>query len=75
MKHYLEHITGLIPYADWELLAGIWQAAMAEKGEFLLEQGAVRFYELSERDGRTTHFFTGPSFFTSFHRLIDQLPS
>jgi CRP-like cAMP-binding protein len=67
---------------DWELLSGIIIFEEVKKGTLLLsegqkcrriwflKEGAVRFYENTNGEYRTTHFFVAQSMFTLYHSLI-----
>jgi len=87
LRPYLEQIAGRMPDKDWEVLRSILRPSEVLKGRFLLEEGmrcgeiwflvegAVRYFENVDGEHRTTHFFTAPAMFTSYHSLISGAPS
>jgi hypothetical protein len=87
MRSYLEHITGPIPDADWQLFEQLAYPEQRQKGDILLdfqarcqqvwylEKGAVRKVENVNGTLKTTHFYLAPVMFTVYHSLIREQPS
>jgi CRP-like cAMP-binding protein len=91
MKHplmiFFETLFGVMPSKEWELLSGILEPVEIQKGAdvhkigkyckhlWFLEKGAVRVYEHSNGQERTTHFFIENNLFIDYHSVLTNTPS
>jgi CRP-like cAMP-binding protein len=87
LKNFFENLFGQVPQTEWELLKSILEPLEIPKGEdiheigkqckylWFIEKGAVRVYENSNQNERTTHFFIENNLFIDYHSVLTKLPS
>lgn len=87
LKTFFEHLFGNVPQTEWELLKSIIEPIEIAKGEHIhkigkpcrylwyLEKGAIRVYEHTNEQERTTHFFIENNLFIDYHSVLTQSPS
>jgi CRP-like cAMP-binding protein len=87
MRKYIEHITGPLPDAVWDLYQKHLSSTTAKKGQIILNlnkpcgtiwhmsKGAVRKLEMDNGIEKTTHFYVAPKVFTVLHSALTGEPS
>lgn len=87
LKIFFESLFGQMPLSEWQLLKEIVVPITVQKRSDLhkigkqckhlwfLEKGAIRVYEYSNNQERTTHFFIENSLFIDFHSIWTNSPS
>lgn len=87
MRKFIEHITGTIPDADWNLYQQHLKVTKVKKGQTILHfdqpcqsiwhmtKGAVRKLEVDNGIEKTTHFYVAPKVFTVLHSALTGRPS
>lgn len=87
LKIFFESLFGPVPQTEWELLKSIAEPVEIAKGNdihkvgkpcrhlWFLEKGAVRAYEYSNEQERTTHFFIENNLFIDYHSVLTKSAS